>query len=81
LHTDSVHDVQEGPRSVRNERADEMDTPQQDTGPRGCEAELEASRGVEVNRDYRNIVNSAKYDGIGPKSDRNERDVDANMSC
>ena len=36
------------------------------------------SRGVEVDSDRRKVVDDADYDGIGPRSDGNERDVETN---
>ena len=51
-----VHNVQEGPRKVKDERVDGTDAPCRDTGP-GRDLEVqEESKGVEVDRDRQKVV-------------------------
>ena len=60
---DGVHSVQERPRKVRNEYADEVDAPCQDNSLGGQLDRQEDEGRVETNLSGANIVDGAKYDG------------------
>ena len=55
-----------------------MNTLRRETGPGGHAELQEASRGVEVDSDRRNVVEGSEYDGIGRVRDGNGDDVDTN---
>ena len=76
-----VHNVQESPRKVRDERADGTNAPSRDTGP-GGRLELQGdSRGVEVDPDRREVVEGTEHDGKRPRSEEDERYVETNALC
>ena len=75
----SVHDVQEHPRNVRDERIDGTSAPRRDTD-RGGHLEVQGSpRGVEVEPDRRKVFEDAGYDGKRPRSQENQRYVETNV--
>ena len=49
-----------------------MDAPCQDTAAGGPRGELEVSRDVEGIWDCRKVIDDAKHNGIGPRTDGNE---------
>ena len=71
-----TNEVQEGPKSVSNERVDETDAPGQDRAPGGHRGEQEASRAAKGDPDRTNVVHHAGYDGRHPRSHGNERIVE-----
>ena len=73
-----IHNVQERPKGVRNERVDGKNAPSRDTGSGGHLEVQGSSKDVEGNPDSANVAKRARYDGKRPKSVRNERDVDTN---
>ena len=75
---DGIHDVQERPRKVRNERVDETDAPRRDWPPGGHLGHREESEDVEGDRERRKVVEGGGHDGIRPKTDRNACGVDTN---
>ena len=72
-----VHTHQEGPRGDPSDVGGGTNAPSGDTGPGGHRGEEESSRGVEVVRDRKSIVDGAGYDRIRPVGNRNERGGDA----
>ena len=74
----SVHDVQEGPRSVRNEHVDGTNTPSRDTGPGGRLEVQEELEVIEGNPDCTKVLKDAGYNGKRSNSIRNERGVETN---
>ena len=70
-----IHNVQEGPEGIRNERADETDASGRVTGPGGYLELQGESRVIEVDWDRRNVVKRAGYNGKRPKRIRDARDV------
>ena len=73
--------TQELPRSIRNKRADETDSPGRDRAPGGHRGEQEASNVVKGDPDRAKVVHSAGYDGTHPRSGRSERIVETNAQC
>ena len=71
-----VHDVQERPEDVRNERVDRTNAPSRDTGLGGRLEVQQESKGTKVDRDRRKVVKGAKYDGKCPRSMEDERDIE-----
>ena len=76
-----IHNVQEGPRRVRNERADETDAPHRARGPGSHRDLQEESEVVEGDPDRTKVVDSAGHDGEHPRSNRSERGVETNAPC
>ena len=76
-----VHNVQEGPRMVRNERTDETDAPRRVRGPGGHRDLQEAPRVVEGGPDRTKVVDSAGHDGISPRSSENAHSDETNVPC
>jgi hypothetical protein len=56
-----------------------MNTPSRDARPGGYGVELEQSRDIEDDWNHRNVVNSARYEGKCPKSDKHERNINTNV--
>ena len=76
-----IHNVQERPEGVRNERVDRTDAPSRDTDP-GRDLELQGdSRDVEVEPDHWKVLEDAGYDGKRPRSQENQRGADMNALC
>ena len=73
-----VHDVQECPRSISNECANETDALHRDRPPGRALDLPDRSRGVERNWVRRKVVEGAEYDGIGPEDDGKRRNVETN---
>ena len=69
---------QERPSKVRNECADETNSPSRDTGLGGQLDHQEDSGHVEGVRERRNVVEGAEYDWIGRVHDGNECGVETN---
>ena len=76
-----VHSVQESPRMVSNERADETDAPRRYWPPGGCLELQGESEVIEGEPDPTNVVDHTGYDGKGPRSDGSERVVEMNAPC
>ena len=76
-----IHNVQERPEGVRNERVDGTDAPSRDTDP-GRDLELQGeSEVIEGDPDRAIVVDSAEYDGTHPRSDGSTRVVETNAPC
>ena len=73
-----AHRHQECPRNIRDERVDRMNGPDQNRAPGGDRGEQGESRGIEVDSDYRNVVNDAECDGTCPRCEENEGVVETN---
>ena len=75
-----VQRVQEDPRSVRNERADETDSPRRDWPPLagGHLGDREKSEVDEGDPDCAKVVEGAGHNGKRLESIRNQRDVETN---
>ena len=71
-----VHDVQERPRKVRDERVDGTNAPSRDTGPGGRLEVQEESKGAEVGRDRQMVVKGARRDRKHPRSVEDECDLE-----
>ena len=76
-----VHSTQEGPRYDSDGGGGETSTSRRGNGPRGQLGLQGDSRVVEGVRDRRNVVDSAGYDRIRPRSDGNERVEETNAPC
>ncbi|KAH0829128.1 hypothetical protein J3R83DRAFT_2604, partial [Lanmaoa asiatica] len=74
----SVHSIQERPTGIRIERVEATNSPCRDTPQGGHRGELGESKVVEVNSGHQQVVECAEYDGIRPRSGRNERVVETN---
>jgi hypothetical protein len=75
---DDIQSTKEGPRNVRNERADEMDAPDRDRSPGGHRGEQESLRGVEGVQGRGTVIERAGYDWIRTRSKDNECVVETN---
>ena len=73
-----VHDVQEHPRNVNNECADETDALRRDRPPGGSFNLPEASNVAKGDSDHRKVVEGAEYDGVRLRSDENKHVVETN---
>ena len=76
-----VHDVQERPRNVRNECANETDAPGRVTGPGGRLELQRESEIIEGEPDHVNVVDSAGCDGKCPRSVRSAPIIETNAPC
>ena len=76
-----VHRDPECHRGKTNEHVIETNTSRRDRGPRGHMGKLERSRGVEGVRDRGTVVNSAKHNGMCPRSDGNTCSIVPNPPC
>ena len=76
-----VQSNQEGPKGIRNERADETHSPSRDWPPGDHLGDREKSEVVEGGPDRAKVVEGAGYNGKPPESVRNQRDVDMNALC
>ena len=76
-----VHDVQEHPRNVSNECADETDAPGRVTGPGGYLELQEESEDIEGDSDRTNVVDHAGYNRVCHRSDGNAHVDETNAPC
>ena len=76
---DDVHSDMKGPRSVRNERIDRTDAPDQHRASEGHRSEQKTIGSVEIDLDRRKVVKGAECDIIGRGSDRSDGDGNMNM--
>ncbi|KAF8124095.1 hypothetical protein EV363DRAFT_1178587 [Boletus edulis] len=72
----SYQRIQEGPRTVRNERVDRTNAPNQDTRPGGHMGPQEVTRVVEGDSGRGNVVEGGAHNGIDPRSHGNERVIE-----
>lgn len=74
-----VHDVQEHPREVSSDYANEIDMPDQDASPEGHSDLPEALKVTKGNLDHWEVVEDAKYDGVCSRNDKNEHIIEMNV--
>ena len=73
------HSYQEGPTDDGN--GGNTNTPCRDTGPGGCEVELEVLRDIKCVWDHRKVVNGARYNGNCPRSQEIKHINEASTPC